>query len=220
MATRVKLGESNSQPAVPGNGSSASQPNWRAINDEGLLRAMAEGHPGAFDELFSRHSAVVLSFLSRLTTSKCDPEDLLQETFLRVLTHAKDFRPGAAFRPWLFTIARNVAYNSLQKRKLRAEVEVQTDFRSPGVSTAASMHEAQATTGDPSARMQSQEQKTKLLAALEELPDAQREILVLIVFNNFSYEEAAAITGDSEGTLRSRVFHALKKLRDRLKEPV
>jgi RNA polymerase sigma-70 factor (ECF subfamily) len=210
----------SSDKAAASNGGSQAQPNWRAINDEGLLRHMADGHPGAFDELFSRHSAVVLSFLSRLTAAKCDPEDLLQETFLRVLTHAKDFRAGAAFRPWLFTIARNVAYNSLQKRKLRSEVEIQTDFSTPGVSAAAGMQEAQAAGSDPSARMQSQEQKTKLLAALEELPEAQREVIVLVVFNNFSYEEAAAITGDSEGTLRSRVFHALKKLRDRLKEPV
>lgn len=187
-------------------------------SDEQLLRAMADGISEAFDILFARHSAVVLSFLSRLTASRCDPEDLLQETFLRVLTHAKDFRPGAAFRPWLFAIARNVAYNTLQKRKLRAEVEVQTDFGgtgSPPVENARTQ-----TSVDPSARMQSQEQKTKLLAALEELPEAQREIIVLVVFNGFSYEEAAAITGDSEGTLRSRVFHALKKLRDRLKEPV
>jgi len=194
--------------------------NWRTLEEGRLLTAMAEGHPAAFDELFSRHSGAVLSFLARLTATKCDPEDLLQETFLRVLTHAKDFRPGAAFRPWLFTIARNVAYNSLQKRKLRAEVEVQTDFRSPSVSAFVHESYAQNASSDPSARMQSQEQKTKLLAALGELPDAQREIIVLVVFNGFSYEEASAITGDSEGTLRSRVFHALKKLRDRLKEPV
>ncbi|HYG73879.1 MAG TPA: RNA polymerase sigma factor [Planctomycetota bacterium] len=204
-----------------GAGSNGGAPvNWRALDEGRLLSAMAEGHSGAFDELFSRHSGAVLAFLSRLTTTKCDPEDLLQETFLRVLTHARDFRPGAAFRPWLFTIARNVAYNSLQKRKLRAEVEVQTDFRSPAVPPSVHASSAMSASSDPSARMQSQEQKTKLLKALEELPDAQREILVLIVFDNFSYEEAAAITGDSEGTLRSRVFHALKKLRDRLKEPV
>jgi len=182
--------------------------------DEALLKGMAAGESGAFDELFARHSGVVFSFLSRLIASQTDAEDLLQETFIRVLTHAKDFRAGAAFRSWLFTIARNVAYNALQKRKLRGEMEVRTDFRQNALPPRA----AEDRNGDPSFRMQSQEQNAKLLAALDELPPPQREIIVLVIFNSFSYEEAAAITGEGESTLRSRVFHALKKLRDRLKE--
>jgi RNA polymerase sigma-70 factor (ECF subfamily) len=191
-----------------------AEPNWETLSDELLLRAMAEGHSSAFDALFARHSGSVLSFLSRLTTSRGDSEDLLQETFLRILTHAKDFRPGAAFRPWLFTIARNVAYNSLQKRKLRSELEVQTDISE---SRGAIVLDDKAQ--DPSRRMQTQETQKKLMKALEDLPAPQREIIVLVIYNGFTYEEAAAITGDSEGTLRSRVFHALRRLRERLREP-
>ena len=183
---------------------------WSAASDEALLKAMAEGLSDPFDELFSRYSALMLSFISRLLASNSDPEDLLQETFLRVLTHAKDFRPGSPFKPWLFTIARNAAYNSIKKSKLRGDLEVQTDLSDwnppalPG--------------GDPGARMELQEQKVRLLAALDDLPAPHREIIVLTIFEGFSYEEAAAITGELESTLRSRVFHALKKLRDRLKE--
>jgi RNA polymerase sigma-70 factor (ECF subfamily) len=201
-----------SSPPAPGAGQPAAA--FAAANDEALLRGMAAGEAGAFDELFARHSRAVMSFLSRLTAG--DSEDLLQETFLRVLTHAGDFRPGAAFRPWLFAIARNVAYNAMQKRKLRAEVEVQTDF---GGGSAGLRAGTEASATDPSARLVSQERKARLLAALEELPAPQREVIILVIFNGFSYQEAAAVTGDSEGTLRSRVFHALKRLRDRLKEP-
>jgi RNA polymerase sigma-70 factor (ECF subfamily) len=185
---------------------------WGAASDEALLRALAESDTGAFDELFARHSALLLSFLSRLVASRCDPEDLLQETFLRVITHAKDFRPGTAIRPWLFTIARNAALNALKKSKLRADLEVQTDL--------SDWQFPSATDGvaDPSNKIEIQEQKARMLAALQDLPPLHREILVLVVFNGFSYEEAAAITGDPESTLRSRVFHALRKLRDRLKE--
>ena len=192
-------------------------PNPRS--DEGLLRAMAAGEAGAFDELFARHSGGVLSFLSRLTASRTEPEDLLQETFLRVLTHAADFRLGAAFKPWLFAIARNAAYNWMQKRKLRAEVEVQTDFSSPAVPALLAAQSVRAAPADPGARLAAEEAKARLLAALEELPAPQREIIILTIFNGFTYQEAAAITGDAEGTLRSRVFHALKTLRGRLKEP-
>ncbi len=190
------------------------EPGWSAQSDEALLRAMAGGEGAAFDALFARHSSTMLSFLSRLVASRCDPEDLLQETFLRVFTHAGDFRAGTAIRPWLFTIARNVAINALKRGKLRADLEVQTDlsdWRPAGRSEQSA---------DPSSRMELQEQKARVLAALQDLPPLHREIIILVIFNGFSYEEAAAITGDPESTLRSRVFYALRKLRDRLKEPL
>ncbi|MFH0938136.1 MAG: RNA polymerase sigma factor [Planctomycetota bacterium] len=189
----------------------ATARSWQVATDEELLRAMAGGDTVAFDELFVRHSASVLTFLSRLVISRCDPEDLLQETFLRVLTHAKDFRPGAALRPWLFTIARNIAINALKKSKQRSDLEVQTDLADWKFST-------QDDLSDPSSHLELQEQKTRLLAALQALPPPHREILVLIIFDGFSYKETATITGEPENTLRSRVFYALRKLRKLLKE--
>jgi RNA polymerase sigma-70 factor (ECF subfamily) len=188
---------------------------WPQATDEELLRAMKHGVGDAFDALFERHGGVVMSFISRLTARKADPEDLVQETFLRILTHAGDFRPGAAFRPWLFTIARNVTFNALKKGKRRDEWEVRADLADwdPPERAQAALQSA------PSARMEKTEQQSRVLAALEDLPAAHREILVLTVFEGFTYEEAAQITGDPEGTLRSRAFHALRKLRDRLKEP-
>jgi RNA polymerase sigma-70 factor (ECF subfamily) len=187
-------------------------PELKTLSDEALLRKLSGGESDAFDELFARHSGTLLSFISRLTVGKYDPEDLLQETFLRVLTHAQDFRPGTAIRPWLFTIARNVTLNALKKTRLRSDLEVQTDLSDWNPPAP---HDGRS---DPSNRAELQEQKVRMLNALQDLPPLHREILVLIMFNSFSYEEAAAITGDPESTLRSRVFHALRKLRDRLKE--
>ncbi|MBI3829866.1 MAG: RNA polymerase sigma factor [Planctomycetes bacterium] len=180
--------------------------------DDELLRAIAKGDAAAFDLLFARHSGQIYSYLSRLVASRLDPDDLLQETFLRVLTHAKDYHYGASIRPWLFTIARNIALNALQRSKNRSDLEVQTDltdWQPPAGSRSP---------GDPSQSAELKEEKARVLLALTELPTMHREILVLIIFNGFSYEEAAAITGDSENTLRSRVFHGLKKLRELMKE--
>jgi RNA polymerase sigma-70 factor (ECF subfamily) len=182
-------------------------------SDEALLKRSAEGDSGAFDELFSRHSGPIYSFLSRMISARSDPEDLLQETFLRVITHAGDFKSGMAIRPWLFTIARNVALNWMKKSRLRADLEVQTDLSDWQPRSTAPQPP------DPSRQAEMEEDKKRVLAAMEELPPLHREILILTIFNGFSYEEAAAITGDPESTLRSRVFHALRKLRERLKEP-
>jgi RNA polymerase sigma-70 factor (ECF subfamily) len=193
-------------------GARTPQPPSAEPADDELLRAIAAGDAAAFDLLFARHSGQIYSYLSRLVASRLDPDDLLQETFLRVLTHAKDYHYGASIRPWLFTIARNIALNAMQRSKNRSDLEVQTDlagWQPPSGPRSAS---------DPSQSAELKEEKARVLQALTELPTMHREILVLIIFNGFSYEEAAAITGDSENTLRSRVFHGLKKLRELMKE--
>jgi len=212
--TRVQELPSGVQVKLPGaadSGRSPSVPDPEP-SDEALLRQVAVGDSASFDTLFARYGGMLLAFLSRLTTGRVDPEDLLQETFLRVLTHAKDFRSGAAIRPWLFTIARNVALNAMQKSRLRSGLEIQTDLADWQPPERAERQR------DPSLSAEVEEQKERLLGALEALPPAHREVIVLVVFNGFSYEEVAAITGDPESTLRSRVFHALRKLRDVLKE--
>lgn len=196
-----------------GDNGAKPSPALAALSDDQLLKALADGESPAFDELFSRHSGPIYSFLSRLIGGRSDPEDLLQETFLRMITHAADFKPGMAIRPWLFTIARNVALNWMKKTRLRSDLEVQTDLSDW------QPRSAPEPVMDPSRRAEMEEDKARVLAALEQLPPLHREIVILTIFNGFSYEEAAAITGDPESTLRSRVFHALRKLRERLKEP-
>lgn len=211
-AVAERIERTPTQSAQPVNGA-PPPPALAVLSDEDLLRALACGDSTAFDELFSRHSGPIYSFLSRLIGGRSDPEDLLQETFLRMITHAADFKPGMAIRPWLFTIARNVALNWMKKTRLRADLEVQTDLSDwqPRGKPEPLM--------DPSKHAEMEEDKARVLVALEQLPPLHREILILTIFNGFSYEEAAAITGDPESTLRSRVFHALRKLRERLKEP-
>jgi len=185
---------------------------WLSATDEELLLATSIGIGEAFDELLSRYSRPAFVFLNRLVSGRVDPEDLLQEAFLRVVQHAGEFRTGAPFKPWLFTIARNVAYNALKRAGRRDVLEVKTDL-SDWEPAARERH-----TPDPSIAAEKDEEKRRLLSALERLPQCHREILILTVFEGFTYEEASDVTGDPVGTLRSRVFHALRKLREMLKE--
>jgi RNA polymerase sigma-70 factor (ECF subfamily) len=210
---RGSTGSPQPQPTPPsGDTGPAAPPSWFTASDEELIRATAAGRGDAFDEVLARHGRAAFVFINRLLAGRHEAEDLLQETFMRVVQHASEFRAGAPFKPWLYTIARNVAYNALKRAGRRDGLEVKTDL-SDWEPPARDNGEL-----DPSIRLEQDEQKRRLLAALERLPQAHREILVLTVFENFSYEEAAEITGDPVGTLRSRVFHALKKLREMLKE--
>jgi RNA polymerase sigma-70 factor (ECF subfamily) len=181
---------------------------WLAATDGELLHAISEGLSDAFDEFFTRYAHRTYSLLNRLTAGRADPEDLLQETFLRVIQHAGDFREDAPFWPWLFTIARNVAYNTMEYAKRRNALEVKID--PTDLNPMAREHRS----SDPSTIAENDELKRLLPRALDQLPVYHREILVLIFFEGLSYEEASKITGDPSGTLRSRTFHALKRLRE------
>ncbi len=185
---------------------------WLSASDEELLQGTSLSIGDALDELLTRYSRPAYVFLNRLVSGRCDPEDLLQETFLRVVQHAGEFRTGAPFKPWLFTIARNVAYNALKRTVRRDVLEVKTDLSdwTPPAREQDAL--------DPGILVEQNEQKRMLLDALERLPQCHREILILTVFEGFTYEDASEITGDPVGTLRSRVFHALRKLREMLKE--
>ena len=210
---RGSTGSFRPEPAAVPDGTGVPHPkSWFTASDEELIRATAAGRGEAFDELLARHGKPAFVFINRLLAGRHEAEDLLQETFMRVVQHASEFRAGAPFKPWLYTIARNVAYNALKKTGRREGLEVKTDLSD--WEPAARGHAAL----DPSIRLEQDEQKRRLLGALERLPQAHREILVLTIFEGFSYDEAAEITGDPVGTLRSRVFHALKKLREILKE--
>jgi len=185
--------------------------NWLTATDGELLQAIAEGASPAFDELYARYADRTYSLLNRIAAGRADPEDLLQETFLRVIQHAGDFREGAPFKPWFFTIARNIAFNKMEYAKRRNALEVKTDL------TELNPMESEHRSSNPSTIAEDDEVKRLLPHALDQLSACHREIVVLIFFEGLSYAEASEITGTSAGTLRTRTFYALKKLRDVLK---
>lgn len=85
-------------------------------SDEVLMDEVRAGSPTAFEALYDRHHRSVFTFLLRSLGERQKVEDLLQETFLRVFAHRERWRPTAAFRTWLFTIARNLVIDQLRRR--------------------------------------------------------------------------------------------------------
>ena len=123
-------------------------------------------------------------------------DDLVQETLLRALANIDSFQPGTNMSAWLFTILRNLFRSEYRKR--RREVE-DADGR-----YAESLKSQPEQTG----RVEFQEFR----AALDKIPDDQREALILVGASGFSYEEAAQICGCAVGTIKSRVNRARNRL--------
>jgi RNA polymerase sigma-70 factor (ECF subfamily) len=127
-------------------------------------------------------------------------DDLVQETLLRALTHIGQFQPGTSLQAWLFTILRNLFHTEYRKR--RREVEDPDGL----------MASRLAVLPNQSGRLEFQELRT----ALAKLAPEQREALLLVTAEGFSYEEAAQITGCQLGTIKSRINRARARLAELL----
>jgi RNA polymerase sigma-70 factor, ECF subfamily len=177
-------------------------------SDEDLMRRTQGGDKQAFSLLYERYSASVLSYLYRMLGSVEDVESIGQEVFLRAFRFAPTYRYPQKFSTWLFTITRNLAINNARRKK-RSPVRNLTELNLEGVEmTGDPVQVASRATDD----VEKREEIVRVLKALDDLPTDQKEVIVLGVFQDLSYAQMEEITGTKAVTLRSRMFHGLKKL--------
>src|SRR4051794_10475745 len=177
-------------------------------SDEELMRRTQNGDKTAFSLLYERYSSSVLSYLYRMLGSVEDVEAIGQEVFLRAFRFAPTYRYPQKFSTWLFTITRNLAINNARRRK-RSPVKNATELNLEGIEMSGDPQKVALRATDD---LEKQEQITKVLEALDDLPEDQKEVIVLGVFQDLSYAQMEEITGTKAVTLRSRMFHGLKKL--------
>lgn len=136
------------------------------------------------------------AFARSLTRNRTEADDLVQETLLKALSNIDKFDPGTNLRAWLFTILRNSYYTDMRKKRRESD----------GLSALAHQDHNIGPSQDWSVTL------TSLKEALAQLPDDQREALVLVGAAGLSYEEAADVCGCALGTIKSRVNRARAKL--------
>ena len=151
--------------------------------------------PNPRDELVD-HLPALRAFALSLTRESASADDLVQDTIVKAWTNIEKFQPGTNLRAWLFTILRNTFYSA--RRKTRREVS-----DSDGIHAA-----RQATRPEHDGRLAMNDFKV----AFDQLPDEQREALILVGGSGFSYEEAAQMTGVAVGTVKSRANRGRRKL--------
>jgi RNA polymerase sigma-70 factor (ECF subfamily) len=177
-------------------------------SDEDLMKRTQKGDKQAFALLYERYSSSVLSYLYRMLGNLEDVESIAQEVFLRAFRFAPTYRYPQKFSTWLFTITRNLAINYSRRRK-RSPVRNVTELNLEGVDISGDPYQVAQRATD---NVEKQEEITRVLKALEELPTDQKEVIVLGVYQDLSYAEMEEITGTKAVTLRSRMFHGLKRL--------
>jgi RNA polymerase sigma-70 factor (ECF subfamily) len=190
-------------PPLGGNGGAA--PKWAGTSDDALLAKARAGDVPAGEELVRRYHVPLRRYLLRLTGSDAVTEELHQQTWLSVLEHAERFNPrviGGGFKAWLFRIATNKANDHWRsagrERSAKDGLRLITDEQSP-----AADH-----------RMESAEQERKLQAAIGQLPEAQRQVLLLRYYSGLKFIEIAEVLGCPLNTALGRMHKAMLKLKE------
>jgi RNA polymerase sigma-70 factor, ECF subfamily len=149
------------------------------------------------------------SYALVLSRNRTEAEDLVQETCLRAIRAMERLRPDSNVKSWLFTILRNIWFNQLRQWRTAPEiVELDLDGTAP--------NNAIDTTKDPYATYVSNIEQEQVRAAIQQLSDEFREIILLREYEELSYQEIATVLKCPPGTVMSRLARARSKLRDLL----
>jgi RNA polymerase sigma factor (sigma-70 family) len=173
------------------------------VTDNALMGQVSNGEVAKMALLFERHHRPLFRYFVSLNRNRELAEDLVQDVFFRMLRYRTSYDPNQSFTAWMYQIARNANVDQAQKRKGEVVGIDEFDERRPEPASTAPGPEETAALG----------QNVALLKrALDRLPQDKREILVLSRYQNLKYEEIAAILGCEVGTVKVRVYRAMRAL--------
>ncbi len=176
-------------------------------SDAQLMDRLVKGDLEALGFLFKRHQKNVFELCVRMTRDQTAADDLVQETFLRVLKYRHNFRGEARFSTWLFQVARNVTLDHLKRERSRSRRS--DTHREPGASP---LDAEQIASEDSSPQ---DDRVVVLDRALSLLPDDKKEVLILSRYHELQYSEIARICECSVSAVKVRVFRAMNQLREK-----
>lgn len=175
-------------------------------DDERVLVArLSAGDTDAFDELYDAYRPKVFAFLLRMSRSRAVAEDLLDETWLRLVKHARDLRPDTRLPAWLFTVARNLYWT--YRRDMLVEDMYACDL---------ALWPSAATWPSPFELAAASELERRVERALSTLAPQYREVVLLIAHEGLTAADAAAVCGMTPEALRQRLSRARSALAEQL----
>jgi RNA polymerase sigma-70 factor (ECF subfamily) len=175
-------------------------------SDLTLIERARGGEEAAFFALYERHKGAVFRFAKRMLLDDGLAADVVQEVFEYFFRMLPDYRPEAKVTTLLLKAARHRALNLLEKRRRRDAAPLEAD-RAP----------ADAGAVDPGAAAEQRDLAQKAREALGGLEPIHREVIVLKVMRNLTYEEIGEILGVPAGTVKSRLHNGLEALRKKMK---
>jgi RNA polymerase sigma-70 factor (ECF subfamily) len=185
------------------------------LSDEALIREFLRGEQAMFETLVRRYEAPLGNFIYRYLGDAARTEEIFQEVFLRVYTRAAQFRSEGRFRSWLYAIAANLCRDELRRRP-RSSVSL--NGQTTGEGNSPLKERVPAPVPAPDEVAEQRELGRLIRAAVDTLPETQREVFLLYEYQGLSYREIAEALDRPLGTIKSQMHHALKHLRRKLEK--
>ena len=176
----------------------------RPLEETELVERAKRGDHRAYGELVHAYQGIAFRTAYLVVRNAAEAEDAAQEGFVKAFRALGRFRTGEPFRPWLLKIVVNEARNRLRSSARRDALVVRASAEKPSGEAAPS----------PEAALLDAERRELLLAAVEALPEPQREVISCRYLLDLSEEETAAVLGLRRGTVKSRTSRALERLRE------
>lgn len=172
-------------------------------SDNALMSAVTAGTVSKLAVLFERHHRSLYRYFISMTRDRQTSEDLVQDVFFRILRYRSTYDPRHSFTAWMYQIAKNANVDRLrQKRGEVVEIDELTMRNREPVSSGP----------DPETSAVRAQDLKLVRQAMELLPAEKREILVFCRFQGMKYEEIAAVLGCGVGTVKVRVYRAMRAL--------
>ncbi len=166
--------------------------------DEEIMLRVRNDEVEALSDLFDRYHVPLYNFFVRLTADPPASEDLVQDTFYRVLKYRRTYKPGTSFRTWMYQIARNARTDRFHTQREQVGIESAPEPMVLPVDT-----------------VESEQQTARLKQALMDLPEDKRELLLLSRYQGLKYEQIANLLQCEVGTVKVRVHRALQELKEK-----
>jgi RNA polymerase sigma factor (sigma-70 family) len=173
-----------------------------------LVDRLRAGDPDAFDVVHDAYNARLYNFLARLSNRRDVAEDLLEETWLRLVVHARRLKPDTRLGPWLFTVARHLHASYCRARLLE-------DAYADGL---IGLWPSGSPRPSPLDAAEASETQRRVATALSSLPARYREALLLVAVEGLRPSEAAEVCGITPEAMRQRLSRARDLLARRLRD--
>ena len=186
-------------------------------SDSYLVERALDGDIAGFEKLVTRYQNKIMGYVGRMTNGdREEAEDITQEAFIKAYRSLNSFRGQASFSTWLYKIATNLCIDRARTRKRRPQQAYSLDEPYDKEDDKGGREIADSRF-EPSKGVERDEMRTLVRQTVAEMPEKQRQVLIMCDLQGMAYENIAEVLNIPLGTVKSRIFHARADLARRLK---
>jgi len=187
-------------------------------SDSYLVERALDGDIAGFEKLVTRYQNKIMGYVGRMVNGdREEAEDIAQETFIKAYRSLDSFRGQASFSTWLYKIATNLCIDRARTKKRRPQQAYSLDEPMDKDEEGGGGREIADSRFEPSKGVERDELRTLVRQTVGEMPEKQRQVLIMCDLQGMPYEEIAEALDIPLGTVKSRIFHARADLARRLK---